>query len=805
MKKLKTDMLYSLLSLLLCTLAIPAYAQQYSLKGRIIDGSTGRNTGFAIVVIKEAGIVVNAAAGNYYAILPQAGTYTVQVQSQGLQTVTATVTVNGNVTRDFTLSPFASRGRGVVIKGERVIQKVSRRTMKVDEIKEVPASFGDSVNALTSLPGVIRSSPGGFFGPLVIRGADPIYNRYYIDGMPIDNPLHFGGVHSVIANDLMSEIDLYASSYTSDFGGPLAAVININTIDEVDEFGGWSDVGLISAAALIKSPITKKVINEKGESKEENTGYLIVSGRVGYLSLLIPPIYELMNDEKLDLLPEYWDYQVKAKYLLDSRNSVTVLCLGSVDYWRVIVDEDDIKREEGSDPYFSDIDMKYDQQFHNQGLYYTFDNVKVKNTMMVYSSWSYTHMYFDSASLPAGHWLKGITIDTVPWILGAKDNFKWAWSEGLAELRGGIESSWYHFDAKGDSLRVNPAVTDPMDPGAFDVIPFDLNFTNLVMGGYLEQRFTPGPFVFMPSFRSEWLRGTGFVTADPRGMASCRFESDTTLSIAGGHYSSFFQANPYVFQQDPTYASHGDTLEPEKGWHCALGVEQAFTGFTANIEMFYNYFYDLVEQYEHVEGGQTVPGINSGKMRAYGFEFLLKREESGGDGFFGWGSYTFTNAERKTGLPVSFDPTGDRWIHSGYEQKHSLKIVSGFRNGRHSLSGRFQLYSSFPYTPIINSNPTALDPPPADGRYAPVYDIGHPNSKHLPFDHQLDLRYTHRTGYEWGEVSWYIEVINVYGQWFHSKSYNWRYDQPYGEDNPKITTDQGGLTFLPNFGVEVKF
>ncbi len=801
MNKLKTYILCTVLPLMLCISAMPLYAQQYSLQGRIIDGSTNKNAGFAIVIIKEAGLVINAAGGNYYAELPQAGTYTVQVQSQGLQTVTTTVTVSGNVSRDFTLNPFTSKGKGVVIKGERVIQKISRRTMKVDEIKEVPASFGDSVNALTSLPGVIRSAPGGFFGPLVIRGADPIYNRYYIDGMPIDNPLHFGGVHSVIANDLMSEIDLYASSYTSDFGGPLAAVININTIDDVDGFGGWADIGLISAAALVKKPITKKVINEKGESKEENTGYLIVSGRIGYLSLLIPPIYKLVSDEDLDILPEYWDYQVKAKYLLNSRNSVTVLCLGSVDYWRVIIDEDDIEQEEGSDPFFSDINMKYDQQFHNQGFYYTFDNVKIKNTIMAYSSWSYTHMYFDSSSLPEGHWLKGITIDTVPWILGAKDNFKWEWLKGIAELRGGIESTWYHFDASGDSLRLNPAVTDPLDPDAFDVVPFDLNFTNLVMGVYLEQRLTPGSFVLMPSFRSEWLKSAGFFTADPRGMASYRFESDTTLSVAGGHYSTFFQANPYIFQQDPTYASQGDSLKPEKGWHCALGIEQGITGATVNLEAFYNYFYDLVEMYEHIEDGETVPGINSGRMRAYGFELMLKREEGGGDGFFGWGSYTFTSAERKTGLPVSFDPTGDKWIHSGYEQNHSLKIVSGYRRGKHSFSGRFQLYSSFPYTPITGSVPATG---PSD-RFAPVYDMEHPNSKHLPYDHQLDLRYTHRTLYEWGHVSWYVEVINVYGQWHHSKEYKWRYDQPYSEGNPKIVTDEGGLTFLPNFGVEVKF
>lgn len=804
MKKLKQYIYKSILSLLLFASAIPAYAQQYSIKGRVIDGSTGKNAGFALVIIKEAGIVVNAAGGNYYAELPQPGTYIVQVQSQGLQTITTTITVNSNVSRDFTLSPFASRGKGVVIKGERVIQKISRRTMKVDEIKEVPASFGDSVNALTSLPGVIRSAPGGFFGPLVIRGADPIYNRYYIDGMPIDNPLHFGGVHSVIANDLMSEIDLFSSSFSSNFGGPIAAVISINTIDEVESFGGWADIGLISAAALLKRPITKKVFNDKGEDKKVNTGYVIASGRVGYLSLLIPVFYELVMGEKLTQLPEYWDYQLKIRYNYNSRISMTLLCLGSRDYWRFLVEDDYVDEESGDDPMFSNLKFDYDSTFHNQGIYLTYDVAKFKNTLMAYSSWSSHHFYIGAGweELPADHWLRDIAIDCVPYIFGAKNNFKWEWLPGNAELRGAVEATCYYFNAQGDSIQPTPiAMTDPWAADAYTVVPFDKQFLNFVLGGYLEQRFTPGGLVFMPSLRSEWLVKSGYVALDPRCLASYRFVTDTTLSLAGGHYSSFFQTNPYVFQQDPTYAAQGDTLEPEKAWHCVLGIEQVIEAFTGSLEIFYNNFYNLVESYPHDENGKQVPGINSGRLIATGLELMLKLENSGRNGFFGWSSYTFTNAERKSGLPVSFDVNGDEWRHYRYEQRHSVKLVAGYRRGEHSLSGRFQFYSSFPYTPINGSD----EYPAGTGRYQPVYDMTRLNEEHLPHDHQLDLRYTHRTEYEWGHVSWYIEVINVYGQWHHSKEYKWRYDRPYGEDNPQVITDEGGLTFLPNFGVEVKF
>ncbi len=81
------------------------------------------------------------------------------------------------------LQPITIRGEGITITGTRDIQKVSRYTMTVKELKEVPGSFGDSVNALTSMPGVIRTD--GPWGPMVIRGANPIQNRYLIDDIPI--------------------------------------------------------------------------------------------------------------------------------------------------------------------------------------------------------------------------------------------------------------------------------------------------------------------------------------------------------------------------------------------------------------------------------------------------------------------------------------------------------------------------------------------------------------------------------------------------------------------------------------------
>lgn len=156
----------------------------------------------------------------------------------------------------------------------------------------------------------------------------------------------------------MREIDLYASSYPSQFSNAQAGIININTIDEVNEEGGNVDVGLISACALVKTPITEKTFVD-GKEKDVNKGYIIASARIGYLSLFIPLFYEYILGQKLDSVPEYWDYQFKAKYILDSSNSLTVLAFGSRDTMKLILKDEYL--DAGADPYFTNATWKQDR------------------------------------------------------------------------------------------------------------------------------------------------------------------------------------------------------------------------------------------------------------------------------------------------------------------------------------------------------------------------------------------------------------------------------------------------------------
>jgi hypothetical protein len=770
---------------------MPAFASPYSMQGKVIDGSTQKAVNFAIVIIQEAGLVVNAPQGNYYMDIPKSGRYVVKVQSPGLESITTFVTIEGNVTRNFILNPFTSKGNGVVIKGEKDIQKISRHTMSKKEIKEVPASFGDSINALTALPSVSR--PGGIFGPLVIRGADSAVNGYFIDDIPLFNPMHFGGFHSVINNDLMREIDLYSSSYPSQFSNAQGAVINISTIDEVTGDGGNVDVGLISACVLMKKPITEKTLID-GREKTENKGYIIASARIGYLSLFIPLFYEYVLNQKLDMIPEYWDYQFKAKYFINSSNSLTVLSFGSKDDMKLVLKEKYL--DEGDDPYWVNAAWKQNQQSHNAGIYYTFKpKESFSNTLLAYGAMT---DYYRWLELPAAtaSWAKDVGTTSMPYIFGVKDKFKLEWWKSHGELRAGVEFNYYLFKTDGVTLlpNENVVVFDPSDEDSFEKVPLGDRIVNKTFVHFAENKFSLGWVTFVPGYHAEYLAASKKHVFDPRGAISIAFPSGTTIGAAGGYYSCFLQTNATYFNDYPNLAE-ADYLDPQRSIHRAVSIEQKVSDYTFKAEGFYNNFRDVVNA--ESQAGTDRIFHNGSDLKAWGFELMAKISDEREQGLFGWVSYTYSQSKMKSNMDS--DIYGDEWIYSYYDQTHVAKAVTGYTYRNHTISAKFQFNSTVPNTPITGSDQDLSYAGPGQ-RWVPSY--GKTHSDRLEPNHELDIRYSYKTNYKWGFVSWYVEVINATNYRAQDVVYDYRYQ--YSNSNPRKERMEG-LAMFPNFGVEAKF
>ncbi len=795
---------------------LPQQQKVYTVKGKIFSSIDGRPVEFATVVLLEPRLKTQTNAAGFYSIsVPEPGKYTLIVKTDGLKPITVVVNLTKDAVRDFSLAPMRGKGGTLIIYGERNIQRISRQTLTAEQIKQVPATFGDSLGALSTLPGIVRNA--GLFGTLVVRGVNPDFNRFFIDDIPIFNPQHFFGIHSVISNDLIREIDLYSSAYPAVFGNAVGAIININTIDDVKVFGGNIDIGAISANMLIKTPFkpleeqwnlkptgddAQAQADQKAQDKKDN-GYFLVAGRIGYLPLIIPTIYEVVTGEPLFGLPNYWDYQVKTHYFFNSRHSMTFLAFGSKDSIDLNTVETPFPSE--FDPLLKKFIFTNSQSSFSQGLYYTYEPSGIlKNVFMFYAVLNDSTFLIDVKNDQVADWVKGFDSKSRPYIYGFKDKVRLRWLDKKAEMNAGLEYTIYDFIIDGYTI-VNEnysgvGIPDFSDETLFDRIPFDSKASNHMLGGYLENKFIVSGFTIVPGFRFDYLERAQTATVDPRLNISYDFSSGTTLALSGGTYSSFYQTNQYIFVNSPNFALVGKRLKPNRAAHGSAGIEQKILYFDIKVEGFYNYYWNIAE-----EDASAPDNIrSSGRQKAYGLEGMFAAKyEKGVHAFFGWINYTYTQSKYRSGL--SFQPAGHRYINYRFEQEHSLKLVAGYNKKNHSINARFQLNTSFPYTPIIGSNPSPDAPPavPPTKRFVPVTDDAHPNSKHFPVYHRLDLRYTYTFKQKWGFVSMYIEIINIYNSRVVTGE-DWDFEKPYKKGkNPGKSLDPQQL--IPNFGVEAKF
>lgn len=810
----------------LLLLAPAVYAQALTVSGRVFNESTGEPVEFGTVIIPEAKFKSRINPdGTYAAAVPAAGEYTLVITAPGLKNYNEKIRLDKALKRDIRMSLPVTRTQTVKLRAERDIQKLGRNTLSVEQLKETPATFGDAINALATLPGVIR--PGGFFGPLIIRGAGDKANRYFIDDIPVPNPQHFGGLQSIISNDMMREVDLYSSAFPSQFGGAVGAIIDIQTIDEVKEFGGVVDVSLISSNFLLKNKWGKNAGGEvritggqnegKGAAnplgvatfpplKTGPTGYWITSGRIGYLTLLVPPIYKLITGKTIDRLPEYYDYQLKGKVFLDDngRHALTALFFGSYDtlkFTRNLTAEEKAKRkEEGEDPVLSNFNISNDVSSHSQGLYYDYvPSSKLTNRLIAYNSYTYSYFYADLGSTST---IGATDLKVYPNIFGLKDKTKFEWAD-FATLRTAVEYNLYYFKSSGQTQQQTTTLPGTGQPdlgnsALFRTVPVDFNDNNHLLSAYAENKFQFGGLRFVPGVRSDYLARIRNATIDPRALLSYEFPSETTISVAGGQYQSYPQVNTFYFNQVFNYQPQvvvADYLKPERALHRTVGVEQRLNAYTLKAEGFMNDFDRLLESATSTSNGQYY--TNNGELRARGIEVLVRKDkEDKNIEFYGWVSYTYTQGERRR---------YGNWGRFEFEQPHSLKLVAGFRWGANTIGAQFQLYSGYPYTPIVGASCTpGYDcSAAATTRYSPTFDSNLYTNR-FPSSHRLDVRYTRKTAFKWGYFSWYIEVINIYNYQAPNQQ-KWNYNLPYSDQNPKITIADGALTIIPYFGLEWRF
>lgn len=176
---------------LLMTFVFPtALLAQSSIKGKVTD-SEGRPLAGANVYIKDIGKGdVSDTKGHFSINGLQDDTYDVTASYFGFETVTESVSLDGDTKMNFTLTSTSILGQEVIIEVNRAQDRrtpVAFTTVGRDDISK-KYTTQDVPDLLKNVPGVYTSSAGLGESEIFIRGFDAERIQILINGVPVNDP-----------------------------------------------------------------------------------------------------------------------------------------------------------------------------------------------------------------------------------------------------------------------------------------------------------------------------------------------------------------------------------------------------------------------------------------------------------------------------------------------------------------------------------------------------------------------------------------------------------------------------------------
>ncbi|MEO7963508.1 MAG: Plug domain-containing protein [Gemmatimonadaceae bacterium] len=119
------------------------------------------------------------------------------------------------------------------------------------ELAHVPAvGDRDVLRVVALLPGV--ASRNDMSSSFNVRGGEADQNLVLLDGVPIYNPFHLGGLFGTFIDATVGRVDLLTGGFPAEYGGRLSSVLEVKSADE-PRVGvhGTSDLSVLSSSVRL--------------------------------------------------------------------------------------------------------------------------------------------------------------------------------------------------------------------------------------------------------------------------------------------------------------------------------------------------------------------------------------------------------------------------------------------------------------------------------------------------------------------------------------------------------------------------
>ncbi len=757
-------------------------AQNVKIFGYVRDSLNGETLIGANVYVenKQIGCATNNF-GFYTLNLEKTNNVNLQISFAGYTTFNLSISPQSDSTINFLLSPVTLQQ--VEIKSTK-INAIGHGVLSlpVERLRAIPSLAGetDLIKALSLLPGIAGGAEGT--SAIYVRGGTPDQNLMLLDGATVYNTSHLFSYFSVFNPLAVKSINVYKGGFPARYGGRLSSVLDI-TMKEGNnqESNTEMAIGFLNSSFITEGPIKK------------NKSSYMISGRGSYLGLFtyIPKvIYENTKISQNISYNSFFIYDFNAKFNFDLSNSQKLFISSYI----------------GQDIYsngeklFSS-DTRTSTNWANQTVSLRYTNIIKPNFFANVLLNFNRYKLFNGGTRIRDTTFTDYTFEKTSLIRDYVGKINFDYYLGQHAIKFGVEFGQHHFEPNNLSV-----TSHPQDVDVYAESPVS-KYSAVSSAAFVEDNFSITSKLSANvglRFLNFNVNSANYNSLEPRFSAKYQINVTSKLEVSYTKMAQYLHLLTFSNAGAPNdiWAPSTDKIPLERAEQKAMSYTKNFVdiGWSMQLESYYKNFSDLVDYksgtnlYSTKVNWENLIAIN-GIGRAYGFEFLLRKDAGR---LNGWISYTLAKSERQF-----VDINNGNWFPEHYDRRHNFNVVAQYK-----FSDRWTINSNFVY-----QSGYAINLPDAlvlndYGFTNPIYFSR--NNARAPAYNRLDISFTKKRLTKKGnEVSWTYGIYNLYG---YNNPYAVSYafgSQLANNQNAFIFSGyikvQSFLNFIPSVSYSLKF
>lgn len=644
----------------------------------------------------------------------------------------------------------------VVISGVKGIgkDKIGQTTLSGAEINRLPVLFGehDVIKALQTTSGVVSGTEG--FAGLYVRGGETDQNLYILDGLPLLNVYHFGGLFSTFCTSSIDRVDFYKGAFPSSIAERASSIVDISLRKpDYNSSSGTFSIGLISGRAYFSTPL------RKGHSA------LAMAFRRTWLDVISAPVLAIINasnktDGKKSIFNySFTDISVKLSATDSRRNELSFLLFYGKDNLKIGNERFDPQYREHS--YHKDLNK---MSWGNLGMAFSYRvSTPVGNILIQpFVSKAFSSDYQENINDDRNAGNMSTSSEVMPSVFqaGMSETYRFNIFDGLyAEV--GLKQTWHDYDVGNTPTEYGDGeLSDVRSTGGS-------HSANWLFSGYGEFHWNLANVLR----GSAGLRATGYLSSgmrhfnpEPRLNVMFTMPSNSNISIAYSRLTQYAQqlSSNYIYLPSDAWLPTASHHKPVTCDIYTIGYYKKIRNNHIKAELWYKDMQNLAEYKPHTSTITTeVPWndrLTFGKGQAYGLDL----EIDGGYKSLDW-SFSYGLMWNRRKFPDI--NSGERYP-AKFDNRHKVDVSVGWRiNERLELTGQWEymtgnrttmaLYNVAPPDVAFPDAPfeSPIDP---DGEREDGLDYyDRRNNVRIPAFHRLNLnlsfkgRLNKRLTYQW--------------------------------------------------------